>query len=125
MPWQPTRELCCSFCRKSQDIVGKLISSNPSDYPRAYICDECIAVCNSIIEDGGPERRASLEPQGQASREPERQASEGPGRFAKHPLAEEFLIAAERWAVRDFTGLTAFNELDYMRELAEMMLTDE
>jgi len=30
--------------------VGKLISS-PSDYPRAYICDECIAVCNSILED--------------------------------------------------------------------------
>jgi ATP-dependent Clp protease ATP-binding subunit ClpX len=31
-------------------VVGKLISS-PSDYPRAYICDECIAVCNSILED--------------------------------------------------------------------------
>jgi ATP-dependent Clp protease ATP-binding subunit ClpX len=42
--------LRCSFCHKSQDVVGKLISS-PSDYPRAYICDECIAVCNSIIED--------------------------------------------------------------------------
>ncbi|MBV9940244.1 MAG: hypothetical protein JO150_17185, partial [Acidobacteriaceae bacterium] len=35
--------LRCSFCHKSQDVVGKLISS-PSDYPRAYICDECIAV---------------------------------------------------------------------------------
>ena len=42
--------LRCSFCHKSQDVVGKLISS-PSDYPRAYICDECIAVCNSILED--------------------------------------------------------------------------
>ena len=42
--------LRCSFCHKSQDVVGKLISS-PSEYPRAYICDECIAVCNSIIED--------------------------------------------------------------------------
>jgi ATP-dependent Clp protease ATP-binding subunit ClpX len=30
--------------------VAKLISS-PSDYPRAYICDECVAVCNSILED--------------------------------------------------------------------------
>ncbi len=54
--------LRCSFCHKSQDVVGKLISS-PSDYPRAYICDECIAVCNSILEDdkvepqtGGPNR---------------------------------------------------------------------
>ena len=40
----------CSFCHKSQDAVAKLISS-PSDYPRAYICDECVAVCNSILED--------------------------------------------------------------------------
>jgi ATP-dependent Clp protease ATP-binding subunit ClpX len=54
--------LRCSFCHKSQDVVGKLISS-PSDYPRAYICDECIAVCNSILEDdrhehtyGGPHK---------------------------------------------------------------------
>ena len=54
--------LRCSFCHKSQDVVGKLISS-PSDYPRAYICDECIAVCNSILEDdrtetslGGPNK---------------------------------------------------------------------
>lgn len=42
--------LRCSFCHKTQDAVGKLISS-PSDYPRAYICDECVAVCNSILEE--------------------------------------------------------------------------
>ena len=42
--------LKCSFCHKSQDAVGKLISS-PSDYSRAYICDECVAVCNSILEE--------------------------------------------------------------------------
>jgi len=42
--------LRCSFCHKTQDAVGKLISS-PSDYPRSYICDECIAVCNSILEE--------------------------------------------------------------------------
>ncbi len=42
--------LRCSFCHKAQDAVAKLISS-PSDYPRAYICDECVAVCNSILED--------------------------------------------------------------------------
>ena len=46
--------LRCSFCHKSQDVVGKLISS-PSEYPRAYICDECIAVCNSILDDDKPE----------------------------------------------------------------------
>jgi len=42
--------LRCSFCHKSQDAVATLISS-PSDYARAYICDECVAVCNSILED--------------------------------------------------------------------------
>ncbi|MGN6592200.1 MAG: ATP-dependent Clp protease ATP-binding subunit ClpX [Terriglobales bacterium] len=50
--------LRCSFCHKSQEAVGKLISS-PSEYPRAYICDECVAVCNSILEDdrGEPQAR--------------------------------------------------------------------
>lgn len=51
--------LRCSFCHKSQDVVGKLISS-PSDYPRAYICDECIAVCNSILEDDRHEPTTGL-----------------------------------------------------------------
>ena len=50
--------LRCSFCHKSQDAVAKLISS-PSDYPRAYICDECVAVCNSILED---DRTATPQP---------------------------------------------------------------
>src|ERR1022692_318427 len=46
----PEGSLRCSFCHKSQEVVGKLISS-PNDFPRAYICDECVAVCNSILED--------------------------------------------------------------------------
>ncbi len=50
--------LKCSFCHKTQDVVGKLISS-PSDYPRAYICDECVAVCNSILEDDRTEQPAA------------------------------------------------------------------
>ena len=45
--------LRCSFCHKTQDIVGKLIST-PGEYPKAYICDECVAVCNSILEDDKP-----------------------------------------------------------------------
>ena len=53
--------LRCSFCHKSQDAVAKLISS-PSDYPRAYICDECVAVCNSILEDDRTETHAAAAP---------------------------------------------------------------
>ena len=53
--------LRCSFCHKSQDAVAKLISS-PSDYPRAYICDECVAVCNSILEDDRSEAQTAASP---------------------------------------------------------------
>ena len=42
----------CSWCKKSQDEVNVLIAT-PTDLPppRSYICDECVAVCNSILED--------------------------------------------------------------------------
>ncbi len=55
----PEGSLRCSFCHKSQEVVGKLISS-PNDFPRAYICDECVAVCNSILEDDRSERPAPV-----------------------------------------------------------------
>ena len=38
----------CSFCQKSKNDVAYLIAS-PNDYPRAYICDECVEVCHSIL----------------------------------------------------------------------------
>src|SRR3978361_1931589 len=53
--------LRCSFCHKSQAALAKLISS-PSDYPRAYICDECVAVCNSISEDDKGEQQPGTAP---------------------------------------------------------------
>jgi ATP-dependent Clp protease ATP-binding subunit ClpX len=40
------RSLKCSFCGKRQDDVKKLVAG-----PGVYICDECIALCNEIIED--------------------------------------------------------------------------
>ena len=42
--------LRCSFCHKTQEQVEKLISS-PSDYPCAYICNECVGVCQQILEE--------------------------------------------------------------------------
>jgi len=38
--------LKCSFCGKGQDEVKKLIAG-----PTVYICNECIELCNEIIED--------------------------------------------------------------------------
>ncbi|MGH9484460.1 MAG: ATP-dependent Clp protease ATP-binding subunit ClpX [Terriglobales bacterium] len=58
-PRNGTQEtLRCSFCHKNQETVAKLISS-PNEYPRSYICDECVAVCNSILEDDRAEPQTS------------------------------------------------------------------
>ena len=38
--------LACSFCGKNQDQVRKLIAG-----PTVFICDECIDLCNDIIEE--------------------------------------------------------------------------
>jgi ATP-dependent Clp protease ATP-binding subunit ClpX len=42
--------LRCSFCNKSQDAVRKLIAS-PGDPPRTYICNECVIVCKTILDE--------------------------------------------------------------------------
>ena len=42
----PTDFLSCSFCGKGQREVRKLIAG-----PTVYICDECIALCNEIIDE--------------------------------------------------------------------------
>ncbi|HKM17531.1 MAG TPA: ClpX C4-type zinc finger protein, partial [Limnochordia bacterium] len=39
-------QLKCSFCGKQQEQVKKLIAG-----PGVYICDECIELCNEIIEE--------------------------------------------------------------------------
>src|SRR5262249_576007 len=40
------RNACCSFCRKSHTDVGPLVEG-PDD---AYICGECIELCQEIID---------------------------------------------------------------------------
>jgi hypothetical protein len=44
------RRLYCSFCRKDDKTVLKLIAG-----PGVYICGECVAACNRILE-GRPAR---------------------------------------------------------------------
>ena len=38
------RSICCSFCGKPQEYIGKLIAGRG-----AYICDECVNKCNDIL----------------------------------------------------------------------------
>jgi ATP-dependent Clp protease ATP-binding subunit ClpX len=56
--FSPDESLRCSFCHKTQEQVEKLISS-PSEYPRSYICNECVGVCQQILED---EKREQASP---------------------------------------------------------------
>ncbi len=56
--FNPDEPLRCSFCHKTQEQVEKLISS-PSDYPRAYICNECVNVCQTILDDEKKEQPAA------------------------------------------------------------------
>jgi len=52
----PSGELVCSFCGKSQDEVKKLIAG-----PSVYICDECVSLCNEIIQEEYQEREKKKE----------------------------------------------------------------
>ena len=45
-PTKSDNRLKCSFCGKSQDQVKKLIAG-----PGVYICDECVELCNEILDE--------------------------------------------------------------------------
>ena len=38
--------LCCSFCQKDKNAVAKLVAG-----PGAYICNECVELCDQIIAE--------------------------------------------------------------------------
>ena len=46
MPRYDDKQLRCSFCGKPQDQVRRLIAG-----PNVFICDECIALCQDIIDE--------------------------------------------------------------------------
>jgi len=46
----PLAPLSCSFCNKDQAEVRKLIAG-----PNAFICDECIELCNGVLEEELPD----------------------------------------------------------------------
>ena len=48
------RELRCSFCGKMQNQVQRLIAG-----PGVCICNECVELCQSVLEDDMPASRSS------------------------------------------------------------------
>ena len=108
---QPSR-LWCSSCRKSQDAVSKLIS-NPSSYPKAYICDECIAVCASILEgDRDPHPAVSGTPVNVDEMHP----------LLAHRLTPSLLSAIEHWIRHESLGVDSAPELGEVRRIAMEMM---
>lgn len=45
----------CSFCGKSQHEVRKLIAG-----PSVYVCDECVSLCNDIINEEGRDTKGGV-----------------------------------------------------------------
>ena len=99
----------CSFSHKSKDVVGKLISS-PSDYPRAYICEECVRVCNNILEDDGMKP-----PQAQHSNRPSHC-------LTCHPMAPSLLLAVEQWVMAESQGRDPASCLFHLLDMARAMM---
>ena len=100
--------LRCSFCHKSQDIVQKLIRSR-SDYPSsASICDECVALCASILQDDRKSSDVSV-------LEAESHESDP---LLNHPLTPQLLAAIERWIRPESLGADASEALAEVRATA-------
>ena len=80
------KELKCSFCGKPQSRVRKLIAG-----PNVYICDECIGVCTSILDDE-LDLMPEYEPQSHALEKPEHLPT--PQELKK--VLDEYVIGQDR-----------------------------
>jgi ATP-dependent Clp protease ATP-binding subunit ClpX len=78
-PTDSNEQLLCSFCGKSQRQVKKLIAG-----PGVYICDECIDLCNEIIDE-------ELTPPGSSGVELEKL----PKPREIHEILEEYVVGQE------------------------------
>ncbi len=85
MPSKYDSHLKCSFCGKSQEQVRKLIAG-----PGVYICDECVDLCNEILDE---ELFNGTSPQTPPRKEPQperRKAKSSPGiNFDRIPKPQE------------------------------------
>ncbi|MGH9628951.1 MAG: ClpX C4-type zinc finger protein [Bryobacteraceae bacterium] len=102
--------LRCSFCHKAQGAVRKLIS-NPGEYPRAYICDECVGVCMTIIEDEREDTSELLSNE-----------SDGPHPLLSHPLASELMDCVTQWIRKESLGHPVSEEFARLRDVASRIV---
>ncbi len=79
------RKLRCSFCRKTEDQISKLVAG-PRLIVKPYICNECVAAANSIIQGNSPPTPA-------ASRSLLQEAKERWRRWLQRRVAREVSVA--------------------------------
>jgi hypothetical protein len=113
----------CSFCHKAEDVVHQLVS-NPSDYARAFICDECVAVCYSTMSEDREQSASQTESTDDAVTRPPFRTYWG-GLEIQHPRAPELVAAMSTWVAREARGLDASKELAEVRRLAMLILPHE
>ena len=83
--------LKCSFCGKSQEQVRKLIAG-----PGVYICDECIDLCNEILD----EELIDAQGGGRQGNEPTRKSGSNQPRKTTKPAPTRTSLAMPRPASR-------------------------
>lgn len=100
----------CSFCKKAQEEVPSLVSSR-DEGRRAYICNECVAVCADILKDD----RSPLP-------EEEQETTGELHPFLFHPRASELMEAVVHWMREESLGKDGSLALAEVRTTAAAML---
>ena len=89
--------LKCSFCGKSQDQVRKLIAG-----PGVYVCDECIDLCNEILDEElveSPAAGGRQQSEHQRSKQPAKKPSKPAPTLAEIPKPQEIKAFLDRQVV--------------------------
>ena len=89
--------LKCSFCGKSQEQVRKLIAG-----PGVYICDECIDLCNEILDEElaeGHGHGGRTAPEPSRSKAPAKKAAKPAPTLAEIPKPQEIKAFLDRQVV--------------------------
>jgi len=98
-----TKSRVCSYCHKGEDVIAQLFGS-PEEYnPRAYICNECIAVCSRALTMENPSKASAM--------------NLSPG-----PLADRFFLLVRNWLDRETRGEDSVEVLGEMRLVARELI---
>ncbi|MBC9954517.1 ATP-dependent Clp protease ATP-binding subunit ClpX [Leucobacter sp. cx-42] len=98
--------LKCSFCGKSQKQVAQLIAG-----PQIYICDECVSLCNEIIEERLSEQQAP---------EPSDVALHKPREIAE--FLDEYVIGQDR--AKQSLAVAVYNHYKRVKAASSLASTD-